>query len=66
MKNFFYLQLQLIKTNLHNKTKFKGFNFSKVGEYFNSFYNNLLSFKLTDAQKKSSKKLEKTFLQTLK
>lgn len=60
-EEFFYLQLQLIKTNLHNKTKFKGFNFSKVGEYFNSFYNNLLSFKLTDAQKKVIKEIRKDF-----
>ena len=60
-EEFFYLQLQLIKTNLHNKTKFKGFNFSKVGENFNSFYNNLLSFNLTDAQKKVIKEIRKDF-----
>ena len=37
----------------HNKLKRnKGYYFPYVGEYFNNFYNNYLSFELTNSQKK--------------
>lgn len=60
-EDFFYLQLQLIKTNLENKIKHKGFNFLNVGNYFNSYYNNHLKFKLTNSQKKVIKEIRKDF-----
>ncbi len=56
-EELFYIQLQLlIKKMLHRK-KIKGFNFDKVGEIFNQFYQNHLPFELTDAQKRVIKEI---------
>ena len=52
-----YLQLQLLKKNINRKDKIKGYNFSVVGKYFNKFYNEVLSFELTNAQKKVLKEI---------
>ena len=60
-EEFFYIQLQFLLKNISNKNKFKGFNFSKVGNYFNSFYNDHLEFKLTNAQKRVIKDIRKDF-----
>lgn len=56
-EEFFYLQLQLIRKNLIHKHKIKGYNFEKVGDYFNTFYNHHLPFELTDAQKRVIKEI---------
>ncbi|WP_370479666.1 ATP-dependent DNA helicase RecG [Tamlana flava] len=56
-EEFFYIQLQLIIKNLIHKTKIKGFVFEKVGHYFNTFFNNHLSFELTNAQKRVLKEI---------
>ena len=46
----------------HNKLKRnKGYYFPYVGEYFNSFYNNYLSFELTKPQKKVLKEIRNDF-----
>ena len=60
-EEFFYLQLEFLMTNVSKKSKFKGFNFSKVGNYFNSFYNSHLSFELTNAQKNVIREIRKDF-----
>lgn len=60
-EEFFYIQLQFIFKNIYNKNKFKGFNFSKVGNNFNTFYNDHLEFKLTSAQKRVIKDIRKDF-----
>ena len=52
-----YLQLQLLKKNINRKNKIKGYNFSVVGKHFNKFYNEVLSFELTNAQKKVLKEI---------
>lgn len=52
-----YLQLQLLKKNINRKDKIKGYNFSVVGKHFNKFYNEVLSFELTNAQKKVLKEI---------
>ena len=52
-----FLQLQLLKKNINRKDKIKGYNFSVVGKHFNKFYNEVLSFKLTNAQKKVLKEI---------
>ena len=44
-----------------NKSKFKGFNFSKVGKFFNNFYKNNLDFELTNAQKNVIRDIRKDF-----
>ena len=58
-EEFFYLQLQILIKNRDRKKKIKSYTFSKVGNYFNSFYNNFLSFKLTNAQIKVIKEIRK-------
>ncbi len=60
-EEFFFIQLQFVLKNLITKNKFKGFNFSKVGDFFNNFYNNNLEFELTNAQKKVIKDIRKDF-----
>ncbi len=56
-EELFYIQLQLILKNLIHKSKIKGFPFDKVGDYFNSFYNDHLPFELTNAQKRVLKEI---------
>ncbi len=60
-EEFFFIQLQFLFKNLSNKNRFKGFVFSNVGKYFNTFYNHHLDFKLTNAQKRVVKDIRKDF-----
>ena len=60
-EEFFFIQLQFVFKYLINKNKFKGFNFSKVGNFFNDFYNNNLEFELTSAQKNVIRDIRKDF-----
>jgi len=52
-----FLQLQLLKKNIYRKDKIKGYNFNIVGNNFNKFYVEVLSFELTNAQKKVLKEI---------
>ena len=56
-EELFFIQLQLITKNLIQKHKIKGHSFTKVGEYFNDFYQNHLPFELTNAQKRVIKEI---------
>jgi ATP-dependent DNA helicase RecG len=56
-EELFYIQLQLIRKNLIHKSKIKGFPFTKVGDYFNSFFETHLAFELTNAQKRVLKEI---------
>ncbi len=56
-EELFFLQLHLLKTRMKRAAKSKGYSFEKVGDYFNSFYNNYLSFELTGAQKRVLKEI---------
>ena len=56
-EELFFIQLKLLRTKLLRTQKFKGLVFSKVGEAFNSFYNNSLPFDLTQAQKRVLKEI---------
>ncbi len=56
-EELFYLQLQLFKKNISRKEKIKGYNFKKVGDFFNLFYKNHLKFNLTNAQKRVLKEI---------
>ncbi len=58
-EEFFFIQLQLLRKKLIRKTKFKGYPFLKVGDYFNHFYKNKLPFELTNAQKRVLKEIRK-------
>jgi len=56
-EELFFIQLQLITKNLIRKHKIKGHPFTKVGKYFNDFYQNHLPFELTNAQKRVIKEI---------
>ena len=56
-EELFYIQLQLISKKILRKQKIRGLTFEKVGEQFNSFYNDCLPFPLTEAQKKVIKEI---------
>ncbi|GGD06864.1 ATP-dependent DNA helicase RecG [Hyunsoonleella pacifica] len=56
-EELFYIQLQLILKNLIHKSKIKGFQFNKVGNYFNEFFKDHLPFELTNAQKRVLKEI---------
>ena len=56
-EELFYIQLQLIRKNILHKSKIKGYPFTTIGDTFNSFYNDHLPFKLTNAQKRVVKEI---------
>lgn len=56
-EELFYLQLNILRYTSDRRAKLKGFTFSHVGEYFNSFYENNLPFELTNAQKRIIKEI---------
>ncbi len=56
-EELFYIQLQLITKNLVRKHKIKGHPFTKVGDFFNNFFQNHLPFALTLAQKRVVKEI---------
>ncbi len=56
-EEFFFIQTQLIRNKLVRKDKIKGFVFDQIGDYFNLFYKNGLSFDLTNAQKRVLKEI---------
>lgn len=51
-EELFFIQLKLLKIKHLRSLKFKGNVFAAVGEKFNHFYENLLPFQLTGAQKR--------------
>ncbi len=58
-EELFFIQLQLLRKKLINKTKIKGFVFENVSDYFNTFYKDHLPFNLTNAQKRVLKEIRK-------
>ena len=58
-EELFFLQLRLLRQKAVNTTQMKGFVFNEVGELFNTFYNEKLTFELTNAQKKVIKEIRK-------
>jgi len=58
-EELFTIQLKLLKNKLLRTQKFKGNVFGQVGHYFNTFYNEILPFNLTNAQKRVLKEIRK-------
>ena len=58
-EELFFLQLQLVRKKLVNKSKIKGYVFENVGPFFNQFYAEKLPFNLTNAQKRVLKEIRK-------
>lgn len=58
-EEFFFLQLQLLRSQMNHKKVYGGFVFDKIGEHFNDFFSNHLPFELTNAQKRVVKEIRK-------
>ncbi|MGB0177859.1 MAG: OB-fold nucleic acid binding domain-containing protein, partial [Owenweeksia sp.] len=54
---FFFLQLELIRQREIHRHKYRGFAFRELGDNFNRFYEEILPFELTDAQKRVVKEI---------
>ncbi len=53
----FFTQLKMLLTKQINMRRFQGHVFSKVGDFFNTFYQKHLPFELTNAQKRVIKEI---------
>lgn len=51
-EELFFLQLRLLQIRTRRKDTLRGFVYSKIGEYFNRFFQEKLPFELTGAQKR--------------
>ena len=60
-EELFFIQLSVLKLKYNRKIQFKGYEFSKVGDNFNRFFNEKLPFELTGAQKRVIKEIRKDF-----
>ena len=58
-EELFFAQVRLGLRRSERHRFSRGFSFEKVGEHFNSFYNNYLPFELTNAQKRVLKEIRK-------
>jgi ATP-dependent DNA helicase RecG len=58
-EELFYIELNLLRFKTNRTRKYKGFVFSSVGNFFNTFYYNNLPFSLTEAQKKVMKEIRR-------
>lgn len=56
-EELFFLQLRLLQIRTRRKDTMKGFVYSKIGEYFNRFFQEKLPFELTGAQKRVIKEI---------
>ena len=56
-EELFYLQLNILKFARNRSMSLAGFRFTRVGECFNRFYNEVLPFPLTGAQKRVIKEI---------
>lgn len=51
-EELFYVQLNIVRYASDHRRKYRGYVFARVGEHFNTFYNEHLPFELTGAQKR--------------
>ena len=51
-EELFYLELYLVRNFRVRQNAMRGFRFERIGEKFNAYYNNCLTFELTGAQKR--------------
>ncbi|RXQ96111.1 ATP-dependent DNA helicase RecG [Ancylomarina salipaludis] len=58
-EELFYIQLNILKKKMKRKILYQGHQFIKIGEYFNTFFQNNLPFELTSAQKRVLKEIRK-------
>ena len=58
-EELFIAQIKICKHYVTNKKEHKGYVFEKIGEMFHDFYDNNLSFELTNAQKRVLKEIRR-------
>ena len=58
-EELFYVQLNILRYASDQRRKYRGYIFSKVGDYFNDFYKENLPFPLTGAQKRVIREIRK-------
>tara|TARA_B100000809_G_scaffold152035_1_gene149386 strand:+ start:16820 stop:18925 length:2106 start_codon:yes stop_codon:yes gene_type:complete len=58
-EEFFFIQIQLLQKKINHHQKIIGYKFNLIGDHFNNFYKNKLSFDLTNAQKRVLKEIRK-------
>ena len=58
-EELFYVQLNILRYASDQRRKYRGYVFSKVGDYFNDFYKENLPFELTGAQKRVIREIRK-------
>lgn len=56
-EELFFLQLRLLQVRTRRKDAVRGFVFSKIGDFFNTFFQQKLPFSLTNAQKRVLKEI---------
>ena len=56
-EELFFIQLSIIRQTKIREQKYKGYVFGSIGHFFNSFYEECLTFELTDAQKRVMKEI---------
>ncbi len=56
-EELFYIQLKLLLQKSTRKARYRGHIFAKIGQYFNQYYKEQLSFELTNAQKRVIKEI---------
>ena len=57
LEELFFIQLGIVRTTKIRSKRFKGFLFSQIGHYFNTFYHDHIPFDLTQAQKRVLKEI---------
>ena len=56
-EELFYVQLNILRYTRDRIRRYRGFVFSRVGNYFHQFYSDYLPFALTGAQKRVIKEI---------
>lgn len=56
-EEFFYLQLGLLVRKVTHQSKIRSYQFTQIGDLFNTFYHHYLPFELTNAQKRVVKEI---------
>jgi ATP-dependent DNA helicase RecG len=59
LEEFFFFNLKMLFTKSFRDRNVKGFVFGNVGNFLNNFYNNILPFPLTEAQKRVIKEMRR-------
>lgn len=58
-EELFFVETHILRFSLERSAKIAGYKFSKIGNYFNDFYEKVLPFPLTGAQKRVIKEMRR-------